>query len=173
MPVRPALQASGGLLQSLRHLLAADFAGQFDTVVWEVGDEAEALAAGLPPVTAEVVYHALREVLRNALRHGRGGDETRPLALRIGVYTGDGLRIVVEDDGVGSDRVRAIDGSGAERGAGQGAGQGLAVHTALLAVVGASMSVQPSPAAGVRAVIHLPPAACAGQGSSVAAPPAV
>jgi signal transduction histidine kinase len=150
LPVRPALQPGGGMLPSLRRLLAADFDGQFDRVDWDVSAAAEALAAALPPVTAEVLFYALREVIRNAARHGRGGDEARALTLHIRIYADAGLHIVVHDDGVGL-------GSGGESAAADaGGGQGLALHTALLAVVGASLAVTAAPGAGTQVAIHLP-----------------
>jgi len=100
-------------------------------------------------VTAEVLFYALREVLRNAARHGRGGDEARPLALRIDVQAAAGLQIAVADNGAGI----ALDD---EPGDTRGGGQGLALHTAMLAVVGATMTVHASPGVGTQVVITLP-----------------
>jgi signal transduction histidine kinase len=165
LPIGPALQADGGLLSSLRRLLENDFAGQFDCVAWDISAEAEAKTAGLPPVTAEVVFYALREVIRNAARYGRGGDEARALTLRVGVYAAEGLQIVVQDNGVG---IGASSGAshGASTEAGDagapGSGHGLSLHTALLAVVGASMSINALPQAGTAVTINLPTAVSAG-----------
>jgi signal transduction histidine kinase len=154
LPIGPAQQPEGGLLPALHRLLAGDFAGQFDQVTWQVSAEAETLAAQLPPVTAEVVFYALREVIRNAARHGRGGDEARALALRLEIDAADGLHIVVYDDGVGlADR---------EESATTSSGQGLSLHAALLAVVGATLSVSAVPGCGAQVAIDLPAAVCGG-----------
>jgi signal transduction histidine kinase len=161
IPLRPALQPGVGILPTLRKLLATDFEDRFDCVEWTVPEEAEVLAAHLPAVTAEVVYYAVREVIRNAARYGRGGDDSRPLALHVSAHAEDGLQIVVEDNGVGISPTSG-EGPGAhsEARSAPSSGQGISLHTALLAVVGATLSVTTSRGSGTRVAIHLPPSAC-------------
>jgi carbon-monoxide dehydrogenase large subunit len=74
-------------------------------------------------MAAEVAFYAAREAMRNAARHGRGGSQNRPLHLTIEALWRDGLRLTIEDDGVG---VGNSDASG-------GSGQGLALHGTMMA----------------------------------------
>jgi signal transduction histidine kinase len=109
----------------------------FDSVRWEIEPEAERKAQGLPPVTAEVLFYAAREAIRNAARYGRDtkANESRPLRLRVAAQWQDGLKISIEDDGVG---LGAADQS-------KGGGHGLALHSTLLAVVGGVLAVESQP----------------------------
>lgn len=120
-----------GLFGALRRALDADFVHAFDAVRWNVSSEAETRAQTLPALKAEVVYAAAREAIRNAAKHGRGGDKRRPLELCV---TGDwrnGLAVEIQDNGVG---LAAANGSSG--------GQGLALHSALMAVIGGAMTFE-------------------------------
>ena len=59
---------------------------------------------------------------------------------------GGGLTIQVQDDGTGVDAETAATGSSS---------QGLALHAAMLAVVGASLGLEPAPGRGVCATIRV------------------
>ncbi len=146
-PAGPQLLAQQGLVAALRLLVERELAGEFAGVDWRVAPEAEVAAQRLPLFVAEVVYFAARELLRNAARHGRGGETARPLHLTLTIERTEGLRLVVEDDGVGFT-------PGADPAAG-GAGSGLRFHSALLAAVGAGLEVRALPAGGTRAAIVL------------------
>jgi signal transduction histidine kinase len=145
LPARPPTRPTGSLLDDLRRLVEEEMAGQFDAVSFAENAAAPATGARVSPLAAEVVFYAVRELVRNAARHGRGQAE-RPLTLSVRVEGGAGLSVVVEDDGPGM-------GNAAET---AGSSQGLALHAAMLAVVGASLQVEPAPAHGVRATIRWP-----------------
>jgi signal transduction histidine kinase len=101
----------------LRALLQEEFAGALESVAWQCEPAAEHAAAGLPALAADLLFYAAREAVRNAARHGRRAADA-PLNLRLNLEYTAGLRLVVEDDGVGW--------------AGPGpAGHGLALHGAL------------------------------------------
>lgn len=138
-----------GLPGALEALARGELAGAFDQVVWRVSPEAGPGLASLPQLAADVVFHAAREAMRNAAKHGRGADGHAPLTLTVSVDWPGGLRLAVEDDGVGVE----------ERPAGpalNGSGSGLALHSTLLAVVGGTLSVEPGPRGGTRVVLWLP-----------------
>ncbi|MGH2521327.1 MAG: sensor histidine kinase, partial [Anaerolineales bacterium] len=103
-----------GLVGALRRMLDDDLKGAFDSVAWDVEPGIEAQLQTLPALTTEVLFYAAREAMRNAARYGRP-DSTRPLRLRVGVNLNDGVKILIEDDGVGMDPARD-----SERGSGQG-----------------------------------------------------
>ncbi len=134
-----------GLVGALRRAVDEELADAFDRVDWQVEPEAERQARQLPSLTAEVLFYAAREAVRNAACHGRDPDSGGPLRLGVAVAWRDGLEIRVEDDGVGL-----------EAGPGEGGGQGLALHSTMMAVVGGSLAVESAPGAYTRVVLSLP-----------------
>jgi PAS domain S-box-containing protein len=62
-------------------------------------------AGGAPPVDEDVsivLFHAVRELVRNALKHSRAGH----IDVRLGADGARGIRVEVSDDGCGFDRDR-------------------------------------------------------------------
>jgi signal transduction histidine kinase len=155
----PALAVeAGGLIGALQRTLSDELEGAFDAVEWQIDPQAEALARSLPPVISEVVYSAAREGIRNAARHGRGGDSQYRLCLRVVLQSSEqgGLRLVLEDNGVGLDSRSA---GGIEPAGGAfdddrtGSGHGLALHSTLMAVIGGSLTLSSPP--GQRTCLRL------------------
>jgi signal transduction histidine kinase len=135
-----------GLIGALHQAVDEEFGHAFDAVAWEVEPEAEQKAHAIPTLTAEVLFYAAREAVRNAARHGRGDDST-PLHLCISATQRQGLEITVEDDGVGL---------GAGSGSEPGSGHGLALHSTMMAVVGGTLAVEGAPGAYTRVTLRLP-----------------
>lgn len=136
-----------GLLAALRQTLDAphDLGHAFDSVVWQIEPEVEARAKLIPSLSAEVVFYAAREAIRNAARYGRP-DSTVPLHLTLSAEWREGLSLTIEDDGAGVGAVPSTSGSG----------QGLALHSTLLAVVGGTLAVESEPGRYTRVNLHLP-----------------
>jgi signal transduction histidine kinase len=130
IPAAPELGRLG-LVGTLRKLVDGEFQGAFDTVAWRSAPEAEQKADHLPAIQVEVLFHAAREAIRNAARHARLPGSSRPLALEVSLQWKDGLEILVKDNGAGMP-------SNGE----PGSGHGLALHSAMLAVIGGSLSVE-------------------------------
>jgi len=137
-----------GLVGALHQAVDEEFGHAFDSVAWEIEPEAEQKARTIPTLTAEVLFYAAREAVRNAARHGRR-DDSAPLHLRIGVAQRNGLEITIEDDGVGL-------GLGAGSASEAGSGQGLALHSTMMAVVGGTLAVESAPGAYTRVTLRLP-----------------
>ena len=147
MPTGTASQVGRlGLLGALRHMVDAEFSRDFSSVEWRIDHEAEERARALPALTGDVVFFAAKEVVRNAARHGRGGDPARALHLRISAAWRDGLEIRIADDGVG---LPAADTTAA-------GGQGLALHGTMMAVIGGSLEVESKPGAGAAVTLFVP-----------------
>ena len=147
----PSEIATLGLFAALRLMMEDYYQPEFDEVAWQVDNEAEAAARALPSPVAEVIYHAVREAVRNAAKHGRGGDPARALRLTIAARWREGLEVIVEDNGVGF------------RAAGQpftGTHQGMAMHSAMLALYGGTLIPSSLPEHSTRITIFLPSAAC-------------
>ncbi|MDQ3816019.1 MAG: hypothetical protein M3347_19090 [Armatimonadota bacterium] len=136
-----------GLVAALRCVVDEELGGAFDDVTWQIEPQAEQEMKNIPSLTAEVLFYAAREAMRNAARYGRHGEADRPLHLRIALLWRDGLEIVIEDDGVG------LEASGSSAG---GSGHGLALHSTMMAVVGGQLSTESAPGQFTRVVLTLP-----------------
>jgi signal transduction histidine kinase len=135
-----------GLTGGLRQLVESEFQEAFDQVTWSIAPEIEARARNLPALTAEAVYYAAREAIRNAARHARGATGDGPLRLEISARCNGELELKIEDNGVGL----------GERRSGQEGGQGLALHSTMMAVVGGTLSVESVPGEYTRVTLALP-----------------
>jgi signal transduction histidine kinase len=136
-----------GLIGALRKLVDEELGMAFESVKWKIEYEAERFAQDISPLTAEVLFYATREAIRNAARHGRHEGIEHPLHLLIRFLWQDGLMIQVEDDGVG---VRS------ERTIGAGSGQGLALHSTMMAVVGGELAVESEPGEYTKVSLIIP-----------------
>ncbi|MCP4420459.1 MAG: hypothetical protein GY805_27955 [Chloroflexi bacterium] len=134
-----------GFITAFQRSINNDFSTAFDEVNWEISPEAEALATALPTLTAEVVFYAVREVVRNAAKHGRGSVAERPLNLTISMQHQEQLTITITDDGVGLGNSETSD-----------SGQGLALHSTMMAVVGGAVVVETAVDQFTRIILTLP-----------------
>lgn len=136
-----------GIVQAFRRTVDDELAPAFEQVTWHIADDVVAHGPDIPLLSAEVLFYAAREVVRNAMRHGGGGEnQERPLSLCININWQDGLVIKIEDDGVG------ISANAPTR----GNGQGLALHTTMMAVVGGSLSIDSMHGSYTAVTLSLP-----------------
>ena len=135
-----------GLIPTLQQLVLDELKSAFDDVVWQIDPSAARAALALSPLTAEVIFYAAREAMRNAARHGRGAALDRPLHLRVALTCADGLQLQIEDNGVGAN----------EASANPGTGHGLVLHSTLLAIVGGLLEIASEPDMYTRVTIRLP-----------------
>ncbi len=143
--------AKDGVVGALRHVVEMELVRDFDAVTWNVEPQVESALRQLPQMTAEVVFYAAREALRNAARYGRGDHLERELRLHVSVTTAaSNPQIIIEDDGVG------LHGEARAQSYGGGSGQGLALHSTMMAVIGGSLAVDSSVGAGTQVVLILP-----------------
>ncbi|MDF2440352.1 MAG: hypothetical protein JWN98_1336 [Abditibacteriota bacterium] len=166
--------ARRGLIGALQDTVEHDFPGAFDAVEWQIEDSAENYARQLSPLSAEVLFYAAREAIRNAARYGRPGTATamatsqtggtahthrteeqdataHSFTLLITALWRDGIwQLGIEDNGIGIGTVSSA-GSNSQG----GSGQGLALHSTLLAVVGGQLSVESVPHQFTRVTLTL------------------
>jgi signal transduction histidine kinase len=121
-----------GLVAALRRAIDNELAHAFDAVTWHVTPDTEAGVKTIPTLTAEVIFYAAREAVRNAAKYGRGEGD---FGLQIYVNWHNGLEIIIEDNGVGLGTASPNAGSG----------QGLALHSTMMAVIGGELSVDSLP----------------------------
>lgn len=141
-----------GLIRALQNGVNEEFAPAFDDLIWEIDDVAVENAPSIPNLTAETVFYAAREAVRNAAKYGRGEKvmaNGELFTLCISVSWQGGLQIIVEDNGVGMGSTPLPT---------QGGGQGLALHSTMMAVVGGELTAVSSPDQFTRVTLFLPTA---------------
>jgi signal transduction histidine kinase len=143
----PHALAQVGLIDALRESVADEFSDAIDEISWRISAESTEVADGLPSHVRQVVYFAALELIRNVARHGRGTDLARPLHLWVAFERIDGLRLSIEDDGVGLSMAASETAGGRN---------GLQFHGTMLAAVGGSLEVGDARGRGTRAVIVIP-----------------
>ena len=126
-----------GLVKALRRAIDDELPNAFDEITWQIPAEVEQNVLDIPTLSAEVIFYATREVIRNAAKHGRGDEEERPLNVTVKMDWEEGLTIAVIDDGVGMGNSPSENGKGHAR----GQGHGLALHTTMMAVIGGEITV--------------------------------
>ena len=134
-----------GLIQALQNSLNQEFATAFDGIEWQVTAQTGQQMAAIPPFMAEVIFYAAREAIRNAARHGRGPEATRPLQLRLLAQWQGQPTLIIEDNGVG-----------VPAGAQHPAGHGLTLHSTMMAVIGGSLSLESLPNQFTRVTLTWP-----------------
>jgi signal transduction histidine kinase len=149
-----------GFMPVLRRAVESEFAGAFDEVSWQIEPTAEEEAARLPAVTAETLFYAAREAIRNAARHGRDGAQSEPYCLRISLSGQEALEVTVEDNGQGVSDSARVEGP-VRTGDKEAGGQGLALYSTMMAVVGGSLTIDSSPGRYTRVRLSLPKPAAA------------
>jgi signal transduction histidine kinase len=137
-----------GLAGALQQVLENELKDAFDGVDWQVSPAAAEGLPGLPALSAEVIFYAAREAMRNAALHARPVSSSTPLHLRVTFDWPAGLCLSIEDDGVGLGSKSAP--------ARAGSGQGLALHSTLMAVIGGSLALESVPGEYTRVVLSLP-----------------
>ena len=134
-----------GFITAFQRIVQNDYTTVFDTIEWKIPPEAVAAAANLPTLTAEVVFYAAREAVRNAAKHGRGGNAERPLTLTVTMQYTDQLTIIIADDGVGLGNSET-----------SSTGQGLSLHSTMMAVIGGLVLVDTAAHQFTRVTLTVP-----------------
>jgi len=145
-----------GLVGALRESALAEMDPAVpNELVLDTSPRVDQALRSLPPLAAEVIFYAAREGLRNALRHARCMDGT-PARITLAAAWQDGLTLSICDNGDAPP-------SPAGQPTGPGARQGLALHTAMLAVLGGSLELRSHPGETCL-IISLPAQAFPGLG---------
>jgi signal transduction histidine kinase len=136
-----------GLIAALQQMVSAELPDAFDGVSWQIEPEAGRAAKELPVPTAEVLFYAAREAMRNAARHARTSEEEKPLHLCVKTTYTSGFQLTIEDDGVGIGVPRTDEG---------GSRQGLALHSTMMAIVGGTLAIESAAGQYTRVVLTIP-----------------
>lgn len=142
--------ASRDFWTALRHEIEVELALCFDAVVFEVSPAARRFTTNLPPLLADTLFFASREVVRNAAKYGRGDDSLRQLSLFITADVTDKFQLELRDDGTGLGAAAPPTTSSG------GSGSGLALHAAMLAIAGGELQSENVESGGTRVTLTLP-----------------
>ena len=140
-----------GLLGALHQVVDRDLAGSLEDIDWQVEPAVEACIQTLLPFESEVLFFAAREALRNAARYGHLENKAT-LKVVIRATCIDGLSLIIEDNG-GAMGTPAEATADADQ---MSSGQGLALHSALMAVMGGSLSFEHETGQFTRVTLSLP-----------------
>lgn len=135
-----------GLLDALKRTVENDFSNTFAEVNWHIAKSAEKTLEQIPTLTAEVLFYAAREAVRNAAKYGAAERLERPFTLTISAYHTDQLIIQIEDNGVGMNSNQPS----------KGTGQGLALHSTMMAVIGGEIIIESAADEFTRVKLTLP-----------------
>lgn len=148
MPATTMLEVGRlGVIKAVQRTVEGEYAHAFDEVRWQIDPEAAQRAEELTPLAVEVLFYAVREVIRNAAIHGRQPEAEEAFCLQVSVTAHEGLEVTVEDNGIGL---------GAADLSSQGNGQGLALHSTMMAIVGGTLAMESLPGQYTRIVLSLP-----------------
>jgi two-component sensor histidine kinase len=118
-----------------------EFSTEFERIDWQLSEN----LPKMDRLTADVLFAAMREIVRNAAVHGRGNNPQRPLNLSISASFSKQLKICIQDDGIGLNKSEY-------RG---GTGSGLSLHSTLLALVGGSLQIETAEQGGTQVTVTI------------------
>jgi signal transduction histidine kinase len=158
MPLSPLPQIQrSGFIGTLQQSFDTEWKGAFDSVQWNVDEGFEESAQCLHPLTGEVLFYAIREVIRNAVRYGRGDEPERALNLNFTATSVASLNVVIEDNGVGFQPGEVAEQFAKNAIPSGGSGRGLALHSTMMAIVGGTLALESKAGQGTRVSLLLPP----------------
>jgi hypothetical protein len=127
LPIHPVDLSSVNFIEEIRNLVKSELIGE--SVFYFIQKEAEEKLEDLEPIALEVVFYAVRELLRNISRHAVVPD--RVLEVKISLsFENSILELSIEDNGKGMQE---------SIGNKAGARQGLILHSTMMAVIGGSL----------------------------------
>lgn len=136
-PIFPAAEPAGDFISVLRGSIQNEFGGEFEYIHWQVPEKPVVIDS----LTADILYGAVREAVRNAAVHGRGDNPKRALSLWVDVVIEDMLKITIRDNGIGLANDR------------RGSSGGLVLHGTLMALIGGSLSTEAAEQGGTS--VHI------------------
>lgn len=134
-----------GLIKAVKIFVEKEMKNHFESINWEINQEAEEYLINLSLTVNEVIFYAIREIIRNSAKYAK--NEQGKANLTVKVEIDKELKIIIEDDGQGiNSETKSIAGSG----------QGLKLHSTMIAVIGGYLSVESEKNHFTRISIVLP-----------------
>jgi signal transduction histidine kinase len=134
-----------GFVGALREMVSDEFENVFDNVTWQLNLSNHQDFDDMTEISAEVIFYAAREVIRNAAQHGRV--KNRPLNLEIFISSESGFEVSIKDNGSGVNEINQPI---------KASGHGLALHSTMMAVIGGNLIIESVPKEFTRVTLTLP-----------------
>jgi signal transduction histidine kinase len=139
--LRPSVLDDLGLAAAIKWLADRQLAAQGISVRCEVHD----LDVRMPPEIETALFRSVQEAISNVARHSNAES-----VLIQGTFADDGVRVEIEDDGIGFDPAAANGEPGSARGIGV---LGMAER---MEIVGGTLTIDSEPGAGTRVAFEVP-----------------
>lgn len=136
-----------GLVKTLIRSVENEFAHAFDEIIWQIRPSVTSKIHEIPTLTAEVLFYAAREAIRNAAKHGRPYSQERPFILTIQAQWENTLCLTIRDNGIGFTQ--------SEPARESISGHGLALHSTMMAVIGGTLMMESIPGEGTTVILKL------------------
>ena len=137
------------LIDAIKKLPELNDKDCFSIVTWDISEFSNGIIESLPIQVREILYFAIREVIRNAANHGGVIDGHEQHQLELEITTGKNLKISIKDFGCGVDVNHFVDRISA------GGGKGLLIHQTMMAIIGGNMTVESVPGQFTKVVLQL------------------
>ncbi|HNI91494.1 MAG TPA: hypothetical protein PKX55_25320, partial [Leptospiraceae bacterium] len=126
IPLHPTNLNHTNFIIEIENLVKSELGGE--SVQYQIQEEAEKKLELLESIALEVIYYAVRELLRNISRYARSPDRALEVQIYLILENGN-LELWIEDNGKGYEESKEQ----------KGAGQGLLLHSTLMAVIGGAL----------------------------------
>lgn len=126
IPLHPTNLNHTNFIIEIKNLVKSELGGE--SVQYQIQEEAEKKLELLESIALEVIYYAVRELLRNISRYARSPDRALEVQINLILENGN-LELWIEDNGKGYEESKEQ----------KGAGQGLLLHSTLMAVIGGAL----------------------------------
>lgn len=137
--------SKSGLIAALKDFIEKEMKNCFKEIIWDIDSEAENYLKNQSLTVNEVIFYAIREIIRNSAKYAVNNEDG--LILKIKSAIDNELKIIIEDNGQGINPDHKSE---------SGSGQGLKLHSTMLAVIGGYIAIESEKNNFTRANIVLP-----------------
>ncbi|MBI9047858.1 MAG: hypothetical protein JEZ00_00445 [Anaerolineaceae bacterium] len=138
------------LIDAIKKLPELKEADCFSEINWKIASDANEVSENLPIQIREILYFAIREVIRNAASHGSTVEKSHTHRIDIGISASNNLQISIKDFGCGVDVDHYISRIT------MGGGKGLLIHQTMMAIIGGNMLIESVPGQFTKVEFQLP-----------------
>lgn len=138
--------SKSGLITAIRDFINKEMKNCFHEVIWEIEEDSEEYLKHQSITINEVIYYAIREIIRNSAKYAKNEDNNLTLTIKSNMDE-ENLRIIIQDNGQGINPEHKSE---------SGSGQGLKLHSTMIAVIGGYLSIESEKNNFTRTIIVLP-----------------
>lgn len=124
--------SKSGLITALRDFINKEMKNCFNEIILDISNESEEYLKSLALTINEVLFYAIREIIRNSAKYAKNKENN--LVLNISSFIiSDELKIIIQDNGQGINPEHKSE---------SGSGQGLKLHSTMLAIIGGYILIE-------------------------------